>query len=491
LRAGAIVWHSTRVQRRRAVASPPVRIPGSVIAIAGAALAIRLIHLSAMRSIVLEHPPPYGMDRWLSMEIAAAIAGGDWSGGWAAPYDSSPGYSYVLALLYAGTGRQWVGPLLVQLLLGALTPLLVYALARDLRNHAVGLVAALLAACYLPAVFYEGLLVKFALVPFTTALALLGLQRVREGRLGWAHPAGLALGGLGLLRPNMFLVAPVVVAWSARAAGRRAAIRRVAAVAAAALLLLGPMALRDRLAAARGRTAALGGIHFYIGTNPQADGEYVVLDGIRPDIVGHVVDARREAERRVGRTLSGPEVSRFWLERGLAFIRADPGRYALLEVRKLWLALEAHERGSFGDDYAELQPASPVLRLPLITFGVLAPLGFVGLGACIRRRQWLLPLFVLATLVSLLPFFVAGRYRLPLAVPMIVAAALGLDALHELVARRGPRVLLAAVPGLALVAVVLGASDAQVLALVGTLGAGLLVLRWFTEHSGLEVAERT
>ena len=134
----------------------------------------------------------------------------------------------------------------------------------------------------------------------------------------------------------------------------------------------------------------------------------------------------------------------------VAFIRDDPGRYGLLQLRKVWLALEADERGSFGDDFEALRPASPVLRLPLVMFGTVVPLALFGLGLCIRRRQWLLPLFVLGAVVSLLPFFVAGRYRLPLAVPMIVLAAVGLDAIDGAVQRRGLVALLLIAPVVAL-----------------------------------------
>ena len=491
MRLHGLLWHTGPVTRFHNYRSRWAPRAAALIAVGIAALALRLIHLHAVWSLMVDELPPPGMDRWLNMQIASAIAEGDWLGGWAAPFDSSPGYSYALAVLYSLSGRHWAVPLIVQLVLGATTPLLVYDIGRRHRGHAVGLVAALLAALYQPAIFYEGLLVKFSLVPVTTAFVLLALLRVRDGELRWALPAGLALGGLALLRPNMLVVAPVVATWASLGAGGRVAIQRSALLAAGAAVLLVPMSVRDHLAGSRGRAAALGGIHFYIGTNPKADGEYVVLDGIRPDIVGHVVDARREAERRVGRTLSGPEVSRFWFERGLAFIRADPIRYARLEARKLRLSLDASESGSFGDDFDSARQLSPVLGLPLVTFGTVAPLGFVGLVGCIRRRQLLLPLFVCATLVSLLPFFIAGRYRLPLAPPMIVLAAIGIDGIDGLMRRHGRAALAMVVPGLALGAVVLGDSDAQVLTLFVALGLGLLVVRHLDrDPSRFEIAER-
>src|SRR5439155_1470718 len=172
------------------------------------AFVLRLLHLRAVLPLELGHPPEVGMDRWLSMHIATAVADGRWLGGWAAPYDSSPGYAYLLAALYRICGRQWPGPLLIQIALGALVPLLV-----------------------------------------------------------WDVGAGL-----------------VVV----------------------------PMAVREQAAVRRGASSSLWGIHFYIGTNAAADGAYTPVPGVRDDIVGHIVDARAVAERRVGRVLAPSDVSWFW-----------------------------------------------------------------------------------------------------------------------------------------------------------------------------------
>ena len=143
-----------------------------MIGISVAALALRLLHLRAVRSLVIDAPPPPGMDRWLNMEIAAAIARGEWLGGWAVPYDSSPGYSYLLAALYRLSGEHWIGAAAVQLALGAATPILLAAVVRRVRDERAAVLAALLAALYVPAIFYEALLVKFSVVPFVTSVLL-------------------------------------------------------------------------------------------------------------------------------------------------------------------------------------------------------------------------------------------------------------------------------------------------------------------------------
>lgn len=446
-------------------------------AVAGAGMALRLVHVVATRPILVDQPAPEGMDRWLTIRVAETIARGDWTGGWLAPYDSSPAYSYFAAGAYVLCGRNWFHVLVVQAALGALTPLVLYGVGLAIDGESTALVAALIAALYLPSIFYEGLVVKFALIPLAVSAALLSVVGLRAGGRGAALASGAALGAVVLLRPNTALAAPVIAAWGVLGGATPAiVIRRTALVVVGAMAILGPMAARDALTARHGLSPGLAGIHFYIGTNPHADGEYTVIDDIRPDIVGHVVDARRIAERRMGRTLSPADVSRFWFHRGLSFIRDRPGRYVLLEVRKLWLAFEAAENGSFGDDYDGLRPVSPVLRLPAITFATVGPLGLLGLAGCIRRRRWLLPLALGALTLSLLPFFMAGRYRLPLAPPMIVLAACGLRDIARWVGARGLWLLGVLIPALALAATALGAGDVEVCTLVATVGIGVYLI---------------
>lgn len=435
------------------------------------AFALRIVHLIEEWKVVLVLPPPEDMDRWLNMLVARTISEGDWLGGWAAPYDSSPGYSYLLAIVHRLTGGSWATALVVQLALGALVPVFLYDVGRRLRDEATGVVAALLGALYVPAIFYEGLLVKFSLVPVATAGLLSGVVRLRDGEPRAGVRAGVFAGLLVLLRPNAALIAVFGVAWALAVRPWRDRLRDLAWIVAGALVFLGPMAVRDTMASRHGMASALGGIHFYIGTNRLADGEYVVLPGVRPDIIGHVVDAHAEAERRTRSKMSPEEVSRFWFAEGFAFIREQPLRWAVLMLRKLWFAFSAPEGGSFGDDFDDFRQFSGVLALPAARFGTIVPLALVGLASAVRRRQLLLPAIVLGCLAGILPFFVAGRYRLMLAPPMIVAAAIGLVELDALRARHGLGRTMAAVAGLVLVAVAVGATDREVLAFVASVAA--------------------
>jgi tetratricopeptide (TPR) repeat protein len=71
-----------------------------------------------------------------------------------------------------------------------------------------------------------------------------------------------------------------------------------------------------------------------------------------------------------------------------------------------------------------MKQLAPVLRLPHLSFGFLAPLGLLGLIVTWRERYtvWLF-LFTLAYCLSIVVFFVVGRYRIPLHPILIVLAS--------------------------------------------------------------------
>jgi 4-amino-4-deoxy-L-arabinose transferase-like glycosyltransferase len=375
-------------------------------------------------------------------------------GGWAAKYDSAPGYSYWLALLYWLGAGQWGLALAVQLLLGSSTTLAAFFVGSRLWSSRVGLVAAWLVALYTPFLFYEALLVKHGLIPFACASMLATTVWARDSeRVGRAIIAGMALGLLVLLRSNAALLVPVVAWWLASGrVGWPCRVRTVAAFATGLTLLAGPMLARNLVATQRSEGTSLWGIHFYIATNSNADGRYTFVEGIRDDAVGHLADARRIAERDTGRRLEPAEVSWYWFRRGMSFVRDEPLSYLALQARKARLVFVGFEEGSFGDGWSDMADRSVLLRFPVLTFGAICPLGVLGIWLALRdRRQEIVPVMLLVYVASLLPFFVTGRYRLPIAVPTLVLAAVALDWLASLVYWRRWRTLALAAAGLAVV----------------------------------------
>ncbi|MBD3348658.1 MAG: tetratricopeptide repeat protein, partial [Candidatus Eisenbacteria bacterium] len=167
-------------------------------------------------------------------------------------------------------------------------------------------------------------------------------------------------------------------------------------------------------------TTSNGGINFYIGNNEDADGTFVVEQSMRENLYE---GSKRYAERRLGRELTAAEVSSYWFERGLRYAREHPFEELRLLGRKLLLFWNAYEIPNHYD-INFFRTFSNVLRLNPFVFAWMVPVGIMGIY--VSRRRWrdlmLLYLFLGTYMISLLPFFVTARYRLP-AVPVVLIFA--------------------------------------------------------------------
>jgi hypothetical protein len=460
----------------------------AIAAVLGVALTLRLVHVISVVDFELSGVLA-GLDRWLEMQIAVDVAEGDLSGGPHAIYESSPTYAVLLGVLYRLAGRNWLGPLLVQAVLGALAPLFLYAAGSRLVSARVGLLAAFLACFYGPAIFHEGLTLKFALVPVSVSALLCaaaGAAGEKHQRL-WALGAGAAAAILVSLRPNAVFMLPVVAAWIVWSHRPAAAAGVILCFGAGLVTLASPVALRRTVAAQQGHAASLWGIHFYIGTVPSGKGSYVVIPEIRDNVFGHVQDARAVAEESAGKTLSPGEVSSYWLRRGLKNIREHPRAYLALEGRKLRRLLAPNEEDIFGDDYDAYADRSVVLRSATLRFGAIAPLALLGIAIAIARRSpasWCAAVAA-AYATSLLVFFVTGRYRLALVPPLLICAAVALAELGDLWIGRHLITLAAALAALAFLALALiEAPVADMTHMAAVVGIGLLASRVPANDSG-------
>ena len=145
------------------------------------------------------------------------------------------------------------------------------------------------------------------------------------------------------------------------------------------------------------------------------------------------------AERALGRfPLKSSEISGYWKSRAFTFIRENPLNFIKLLLVKFYYFWGAVEL----DQILSMQYMSslmPVLSWPLLNFRILGPLAFVGLVLCIigrERKRVILALFIIAYVLSLLPFFMTDRYRIP-AIPLLcMVAAFTLAHLFELAKKK-------------------------------------------------------
>jgi tetratricopeptide (TPR) repeat protein len=153
-------------------------------------------------------------------------------------------------------------------------------------------------------------------------------------------------------------------------------------------------------------------LNFYVGNNPQADGTYHHVPGIRPTIAGQQEDAPQVEARR------GSFYRQAW-----SWIRANPLSAVSLFIRKLAYTVNQTDLAlNYSYSYFTKDVASP-LRWLVVGPWLLFPLGIVGAVRHIREKQFAIwASFIPIYAISVALFFVSSRYRLPLLIPMCIAA---------------------------------------------------------------------
>ncbi|MFH0983204.1 MAG: tetratricopeptide repeat protein, partial [Planctomycetota bacterium] len=357
-----------------------------------------------------------------------------------------------------------VTPRLVQMGLGLLNCVLAFVMGRKWHGGAVGLFWAGFMAFYWAFIYFEGELhaTTLQITLLLIIVYLLGLWAERF------HPAyALAAGGLmglsALVRPDTLPILGAVSLWMLWVASRRGAFRR-GAVAALALMLctfagIAPATLRNYVVAHDlVPICANDGINLFIGNNEFATGRpAATIPGVGrfancydyPALVATL-------ETKLGRPLKHSEVSAYFREQALDYIKGHPLKWLRLIGTKALLFWGPWEIANNKEDYYERAFSRVLSRLPGNFPAVLALAASGGVILFLhlrrrrpatgceadvweRRREWsLLVVFVIAAqFVSVLPFFVCARYRVPVVSFLLLLAAYGMGCgIRFLAARR-------------------------------------------------------
>ena len=388
---------------------------------------------------------------------AQQIAGGDWVGD--RVFYQAPLYPYFLAVIYRVAGDQQLTVRLLQVVLGATGCVLLAQTGWRLFSKPAGILAGLMLALYAPAMFADVTIQKSVLdVFFVCAMLALISDIGHRAQPTSGIALGLVTGLLVLTRENALVFVAVLLPWLWLLPGRPLRSRR----ALAALFVVGisgvllPVALRN-LAVGGGfhLTTSQFGHNFYIGNNPGADGTYQPLLFARGEPLIERTDAERLVADALGRTPTPAEVSGFYTDRALEYIRAEPLDWIALLGRKAMLTLNGVELVDTQDQYTHAEYSS-VLRWTgaVLHFGWLAPLAFFGAWVVWPERRRLWPLYALVVSYggTLLLFYIFGRYRLPLVPILALFAAAGLVGARRFVVERSRSELLACALATALIA---------------------------------------
>jgi tetratricopeptide (TPR) repeat protein len=397
------------------------------------------------------------LDDAIYTKLAARVAAGDLALG-PEPYFLAPFYTYFLGLVFALSGQSIAAARGVQILLGTAAVGLIMATASQWFGRRAGWVSGALAAGSGLFAFNEILILQSSVDPFLASLAVYLLSRaLRQERSWWWLAAGAACGACVLNRPNALVAVAAVAAGHAALERSRASLRQAATFVVGVAIVLAPVTVRNRVVSGEWvLVTSHGGLNFYIGNGPGADGTWHDVPGVRPSIDGQLADVREVAARALGRPVSAVEASDYFYGLAWAWIRANPVSWAQLGLRKFQLALNATDVGlNYSYTYFAKDEAG-VLSALVVGPWLVIPLGLFGL--CLappdtaRRRYVVWGLFAAGYLVSLAGFFMSSRYRLALLVPLVAASGPAMVRLWE-VARHAPR-RTQAIAGLGLAAAV-------------------------------------
>ena len=396
-------------------------------------LSLKLIVLWQLQGHPLLHPDA-GLDTTAYANLARRVAGGDLLLG-PGPYYVSPLYIYFLAGALS-VFDSFTAVRVLQIALGTLTVGCIFVMARAWFGTRAAWTASALASATGLLTFYEILILQSSIDGVLAAAALTTLTYGLRGggRSGLAFAAaGLVFGLSTLNRPNILFGALAVVATALLVRRWRGAVLMTIGLAAG----LTPTLVRNLVVTGEPSiVSSHGGLNFYIGNHAGATGFYRVVPGIRPLIEGQQEDTRRVASEALGRSVTDTEASAYFRAQAVEWILGNPGSAAALFARKLYFTFHAahialpHSYPFYAYD------TGSILRILFIGPWLLVPLGLAGLfcrdrgaaaGAAERRDFLIWASFVPGYAFGVALFFVAERYRLPLFIPLSVAAGGALD----------------------------------------------------------------
>ena len=398
------------------------RIPRAPLIATLITLALRAVYLLQIRENPYFLVPV--MDEGYHDQWAREIAAGNLTA--QIPFFRAPLYPFLLGLGYRLFGPDLGFLRALGLLFGAMTPALTWVVARRIVPGRPGVAAAAALVVAVDGIlqyFEAELLLESLLAPFGMILVLLVLRAGENGSAARWGLAGLMLGGFAITRPNILLFAPVAFLLALGWVGDEVRLRRFRWKPAAALTL-GTCALVLPVTAINGLVggdpvlvASQGGLNFFLGNNPEANGWSATAPSImRLDWWGALQDATEIAETEAGRPLRPSEISDYWYRRSLDWWRREPRAALTLTLQKVTFFLGGIEFSNnrnidlFFEEYAPLGLPS----LYLAYFGV--PLALVGAIAVWRRGGWAGRAAILlgaAYSISVVIFFVTARYRIP------------------------------------------------------------------------------
>ncbi len=397
------------------------------------ALLVRAIYFKDYRNTQAYPILPYS-DGYSYFIWAKDISSGDIWG--AKAFMKWPLYAYFLGLLFKVFGSNVTLVYALQFALGAINCVLVYFIAKIIFNWRIATLAALFCVWYAVFIFYDSLLIYNSLSLFLNSLLFLFILHIRnyptKKNLFWT---GIFLGICTVTQASILIFGIVAIAWILRE--KKLTFRNLIYYFSSFLLglsiVIGGVILRNYLVEKDFvLIAGNAGFNFYSGNNPKADGSFYSPLDIALNQEGMFRDAKIIAKMTLGRDLKTSEVSGFWFNRAMTFIKSEPLNYLKLLFRKLTLLFSPRE--FFHEvEYYSILGKIKIFKIMFLDLRFILPFAFLGMLSSLKnfKKTALLYLILVTLSFSIIVFFVTTRYRLSMVPFLAIFASCGIFSLWE------------------------------------------------------------
>ena len=331
-------------------------------------------------------------------------------------FHQEPLYAYLIGAIFYLFGINPVWMYLIQNLMGIINILLIFYITKKIFSERTAYIATVIAIFAGPVMFYETIFLRTTLTTFLGLLCVYLAMSVFESRNKKAmFLFGVCSGLLVLTRATflLFFVGTLLAYYYNREDKKK----MIAVAVLGFMLALTPAMYRNIKIGAGVLTLSSIGAQSFISSNAE---DYTPELGF--NISNHLPEI-------MGKT----DGNFFWTI--FYTLKTHPSIYSYvrLVLRKLWMMVHDFELPN-NVNYYLFESENIILKLCFISFGMIAPIGFIGMILGLKRlkNNLVMLFYIICNVMALLLFYPISRLRLPLLTALIPFAAFSICHLYEL-----------------------------------------------------------
>lgn len=349
------------------------------------------------------------------------------------PYFHPPLYTYFIAVLYWLFGTSITVVRIIQILLDVGNTLLLFLIARRIFNTRIALISTVLYALYIPVILFSTELLPPIISIFLLLMTVFLLGTCfHKAQFNTQHVlalcgAGLSFGLLIITLPNFLVCLPIVAILLFLYMRPLITGQRIVYTIVFLIIAMIPACVtfvRNVLYTGESVFIAYnGGVNFYIGNNQDIYNTVAIPPGVEWEKFTMIPYEQERVENFA-------QASNYWYKQGFQYIVNNPLQWVWLIIKKTILFFNAHEFPR-NFDLAFFSAYSVLSKFPVVRLDLLLALGLCGIVMMIfswrsiqsKHELILLGIITASYSLSIILFFIAARYRLPIVPILIIAAA--------------------------------------------------------------------